>query len=188
MSCRSMRRCVTGGFPSGRSRCVTYWGSTSGLKGQRGGGLDEVLIAAGRIGLAAGKGYYLYRQRGKAGAEDPAVAAMAEADRVAKGIRPKRLADGEIRIRCVTAMAGAGARLLADGIVKRPDDIDMVAVHALGFARRTGGVMFAADLLGLSEVRQKLLAMSRVSARIAPPGQMFDDLVGSRKGFSELNS
>jgi 3-hydroxyacyl-CoA dehydrogenase len=160
----------------------------SGLKGQRGGGLDEDLIASGRIGLAAGKGYYLYRQRGKAGAEDPALAAMVESDRAAKSIRPKRLSDGEIRIRCLTAMAGAGAQLLSDGIVKRPDDIDMVAVHALGFARRTGGVMFAADLLGLLEVRQRLLEMSRVSSRIAAPGQIFDDLVASRKGFSELNS
>ena len=91
-------------------------------------------------------------------------------------------------MRCVAAMAGAGAQILADGHVRRPADIDMVAVHSMGFARRTGGVMYAADLLGLSEVQKTLSKMSQVSSRIAPPVSMFQDLIRSEKTFDDLNA
>ena len=163
-------------------------GSPVGRSGQPGGGLDEVLMRAGRLGIAAGRGYYLYPQPGKPGVEDAQIAALAEADRAKKGIRPRELSDGEIRMRVVAAMAGTGAQLLAEGAVRRPADIDMVAVHGLGFARRTGGVMFAADLLELIYVRQRLAEMSRRSGRIAPPATMFQDLIRSGKYFDDLNA
>lgn len=156
--------------------------------GRRGGGLDASLAAAGRVGLAVGRGYYLYRQKGKLGDEDPEIAVLAEADRTAKGVRAGALSDGDIRKRCLAAMAGAGARMLAEGHVRRPADIDMVAVHSMGFARRTGGVMYAADLLGLSEVQRTLAAMAQVTPRIAPPSSVFRDLIRSEKLFDDLNS
>lgn len=112
---------------------------------------------------------------------------MADADRTAKGVRARTLSDGEVRKRCVAAMAGAGAQILADGQVRRPADIDMVAVHSMGFARRTGGVMYAADLLGLSEVQKTLSEMAQVTSRIAPPAPMFKDLIRSEKVFDDLN-
>lgn len=157
-------------------------------EGERGGGIDEVLIATGRLGLKTGRGYYIYREAGKPGAEDPEVAHMIKADREAKGITPRRLSDGLIRFRAVSAMAGAGAQILLDGLVKRPDDIDMVAVHGLGFARRTGGVMFAADLMGLEEVKRHLLEMSKLSARIPTPPAMIADLIRAGQTFSDLNN
>ena len=156
--------------------------------GTRGAGLDASLVAAGRTGLAVGRGYYLYKQKGKIGGEDPEVAVLADADRTAKGIRARALSDGDIRKRCLAAMAGAGAQILADGQVRRPADIDMVAVHSMGFARRTGGVMYAADLLGLSEVQRTLQQMAQETPRIAAPAQMFQDLIRSEKTFDDLNS
>lgn len=160
----------------------------SGLEGQMGGGLDEALVAAGRTGAAAGRGYYLYRQRGAAGVEDPEVEAMAEADRTAKGIKARSMSDGDVRKLCLAAMAGAGAHVLADEVVKRPADIDMVCVHGLGFARRTGGVMFAADLLGLKSVHKWLQDLSQYSSRIAAPASVLGDLARSGKAFGDLNA
>ncbi|NNE80623.1 MAG: hypothetical protein HKN18_10160 [Silicimonas sp.] len=159
-----------------------------GMEGQRGGGIDAVLASVGRFGISVGRGYYLYRHRGKPGIEDTDIQQMIEADRTAKGIQPRAVTDAEIRFRCVAAMAGAGAQLVAEGIAKRPADIDMVAVHGLGFARRTGGVMFAADLMGLKEVSQQISAMARDSARIPPPPSILTDLIRSKKGFSDLNA
>jgi 3-hydroxyacyl-CoA dehydrogenase len=157
-------------------------------EGERGGGLDPVLTSVGRLGISVGRGYYLYRHRGKPGLEDNEVAQMVEADRAAKGISPRALSDGEIRKRCVSAMAGAGVQILAEGIARRPADIDLVAVHGLGFARRTGGVMFAADQLGLDVVRGYLNEQSAVSTRIKEPPPMLLDLIRSKKGFGALNS
>ncbi len=159
--------------------------AAQGLEGQRGGGIDPVLISVGRLGMSKGRGYYSYEHRGKAGKSDPIVEEMIEADRVAKGIKLRKLSDGEIRSRCVAAMAGAGAHLLQEGIAKRAEDIDMVAVHGLGFARRTGGVMFAADLLDPEQVMQLLAAMSQESTRIEPPADLLRDIAENGGRFTQ---
>ncbi len=156
-----------------------------GMEGQRGGGIDSVLIATGRLGMATHRGYYIYKQRGKPGVPDPEVEAMIDADRAAKQIKIRVLTDGEIRARCVSAMAGAGAHLLGEGIARRSEDIDMIAIHGLGFARRTGGVMFAADLIGPDQVLKHVTAMSRESAAIQPPAQLLTEIV-ENKGFFTL--
>jgi 3-hydroxyacyl-CoA dehydrogenase len=157
-------------------------------EGLRGGGIDEVLVGMGRLGAGVGRGYYAYEQRGAAGQEDPEVLQMVAADRDGKGITPQPISDATIRFRALSAMAGAGAQLLVDETAKRPADIDMVAIHGLGFARRTGGVMFAADLLGLKSVHDHLLDMSQHSMRIASPPSIIKDLIQSEKTFSDLNS
>lgn len=157
-------------------------------EGMRGGGLDNVLTSVGRLGISVGRGYYLYRHRGRPGIEDQEVAQMVDADRGAKRISARAVSDGEIRKRCLAAMAGVGAQMLAEGVAKRPADIDLVAVHGLGFARRTGGVMFAADQLGLETVRALLAEQSEVSARITAPPPMLADLIRSKKGFADLNA
>ncbi|NNE88557.1 MAG: hypothetical protein HKN27_10815 [Silicimonas sp.] len=156
-------------------------------EGARGGGLDSVLTSVGRLGISVGRGYYLYRHRGRPGIEDHEVAQMVDADRGAKRINVRALSDGEIRKRCVAAMAGVGAQMLTEGVAKRPADIDLVAIHALGFARRTGGVMFAADQLSLDVVRALLAEQSSQSARITAPPPMLQDLIRSKKSFADLN-
>ncbi len=157
------------------------------MEGQRGGGIDSVLISTGRLGLSTGRGYYIYKQRGKPGVPDPDVEAMIDADRTAKQIKIRVLTDGEIRARCVSAMAGAGAHLMGEGIAKRAEDIDMIAIHGLGFARRSGGVMFAADLLGPEQVLKHVTAMSRESAAIKPPAPLLTEIVENDGFFTLLD-
>lgn len=167
---------------------IRRYSSHGSGEGQRGGGIDDVLVGTGRLGAAVGRGYYAYKHRGAPGEEDIEVSQMIIADRDGKGITPKRMTDATIRFRALSAMAGAGAQLLVEGIAKRPADIDMVAVHGLGFARRSGGVMFAADLLGLKSVHEHLLDMSQHSMRIASPPSMIKDLMRSEQNFSDLNT
>lgn len=155
-----------------------------GMEGRRGGGIDPVLVSTGRLGIAVGRGYYVYSQPGKPGVPDPGVEQMVEADRSAKRIRARSMTDGEIRTRCVAAMAGAGAQMLQEGIVRRAADIDMVAVHGLGFARRTGGVMYAADLLGLKQVLRLVSEMSGESGRVPAPAGTLIELAGNGGAFT----
>ena len=150
--------------------------------------LGAQLADAGRLGRANGRGFYLYSENGRKGVEDPEVLAMIDAERAKSGKKPRGIDDGEVRLRCVAAMAGAGAQLLAEGVAKTPSDIDMVAIHGLGFARRTGGVMFAADLIGLAQVRQLLMDMSQASPRLSPPSPAFQDLIKAGKSFAALES
>ena len=150
--------------------------------------LTAGLIEAGRFGRANGRGFYTYAQRGRRGVEDPDVTEYVEAVRRTKSIKPRTISDGEIRMKCVAAMAGAGARALADGFARTPSDIDMVAIHGLGFARRTGGVMFAADLMGLEKVRSLLTEMTELSNRIPVPSPVFKDLIRANQTFAALDS
>lgn len=150
--------------------------------------LSGRLADAGRAGRMSGRGFYAYGQRGGKGIEDPDVVALIEAERREKGITARVMNDGEVKKRCLAAMAGAGAQMLTDGTARSPADIDMVAIHGLGFARRTGGVMFAADLLGLAEVRQLILEMSQRTPHVSPPSPVFQDLIKAGKGFAALGS
>ena len=163
------------------------WRDLLGLSKRSLRGYDATLAGAGRTGRAAGAGYYHYPAVGKPGVEDPAVSALFEEERRANGVTPRNMSDGEVRKRCVAAMAGAGAAMLADGTAERPSDVDMVAIHALGFARRTGGVMFAADLLGLKETRALLAEMAQKTGQIAPPSPIFGDLIKAGQTFANLN-
>ncbi len=160
----------------------------SGTEGMRGGGIDAVMISVGRLGISVGRGYYVYDKKLPPVSEDQELVEMIAADRRGKSITPRKVTDAEVRFRCVSAMAGAGAALVNEGLAKRPADIDMVAIHGLGFARRTGGVMFAADLLGLDEVHKHLLDMSRESSRVPTSPAMIKDLINAGQTFSDLNA
>ena len=176
------------GLPLGSFAWRDAEGLSRARRTQQVADLGAQLVDAGRLGRANGRGFYLYNESGRKGVEDPEVLAMIDEDRAKKGKKPRSINDGLVRKRCVAAMAGAGAQLLAEGIAKTPSDIDMVAIHGLGFARRTGGVMFAADLIGLAEVRQLLLDMSQASQRLSPPAAAFQDLIKSGKSFAALDS
>ncbi len=151
-------------------------------------GLGHLIAEKGRVGHGVGRGFYTYRNRGRAGEEDAAVEAMIEEERKRLNFTPQNLPDREIRARCLAAMAGAGAELLEQGTAANPGEIDIVAIHGLGFARRTGGVMFGADILGLKRVRDLLQEMSAISPRVAPPVEIFDTLIAADKAFADLNA
>lgn len=168
------------------------WRDLRGLAQARGKGRGDTLGALmaehGRLGRANGRGFYLYRNRSRRGAEDPDSARLIADERKRRGIAPAGLDDGAIRVRCLAAMAGAGAAMLADGTARSPSDIDMVAIHGLGFARRTGGVMFAADLIGLERVRDILTELAGRDSRIPAPSPVLLDLIRAGQGFAALDS
>lgn len=64
--------------------------------------------------------------------------------------------DEEIVERFLLALSDEGARLIADGVAWRADDVDVAAISGLGFPRERGGPMFQADRIGLPVVMEKL--------------------------------
>ncbi|MXQ06773.1 hypothetical protein GQ651_02825 [Alphaproteobacteria bacterium GH1-50] len=175
------------GLPYGSFAWRDAQGLERALKDRSAGEVDSRLAANGRTGRKVGRGFYSYARRGAPGVEDPLVAQLIQTMRAERGIKPRKPSDGEVRLACVAAMAGAGARMLMEGTALRPSDIDMVAVHGLGFARRTGGVMFAADLIGLERIRDVLARLSERERRVPKPSPIFDDLIRAGKGFSDLD-
>lgn len=103
---------------------------------------SDLLVRAGRLGQKSGAGWYDYQPGDRVPYPSLAVEALI-APMVQKhpGAGPE-----EIRTRLLGVMAAEGEAILAEGIAKRPVDIDLVEVHGYGFPRHKGGPMFQAAL------------------------------------------
>jgi 3-hydroxyacyl-CoA dehydrogenase len=113
--------------------------------------VPDLLCEAGRLGRKTGAGYYRYGDGGKPQV-DPAVHALIEQARAAKGIVARRLDDDEICRRALLALVNEAALLLAEGDAERATDVDVALVNGYGFPRWEGGPVFRArergDALG----------------------------------------
>jgi 3-hydroxyacyl-CoA dehydrogenase len=113
--------------------------------------VPDLLCEAGRLGRKTGAGYYRYGDGGKPQV-DPAVHALIEQARAAKGIVARRLDDDEICRRALLALVNEAALLLAEGVAERATDVDVALVNGYGFPRWEGGPVFRArergDALG----------------------------------------
>lgn len=88
---------------------------------------------------------------------------------------------------CLSAMANQGARLISEGVARRPSDIDAVAVLTGIFPRWQGGPMFHADTRGLLVVRADLRRRSDSAPQIFAPDPLFDRLIADGRDFAVLN-
>lgn len=111
----------------------------------------DQLFAAGRLGRRSKAGWYAYGEDGKP-APDPAIEALIAAHAERHGLTLRAIDDTEIRERLLYAMVNEGARLIDEGVVARPHEIDIAMVHGIGFPSYLGGPLWWADTLGLASV------------------------------------
>jgi 3-hydroxyacyl-CoA dehydrogenase len=110
----------------------------------------ERMVAAGRLGQKAGKGFYRYE--GRARVADPEALAIIAAVSRELGIAPRQIPDAEIRDRLLHPLVNAGAQLVEDGIALRSGDVDTVYINGYGFPAWRGGPMYWAESHGLERV------------------------------------
>ena len=111
----------------------------------------EQMVAAGRLGQKTGSGWYSYDENRKASA-NPLTEEMIAAHAERHGLKLRDIGEDEIRERLLYAMVNEGAKLLSEGIVPRPHEIDVALVNGLGWPSYTGGPMHWADQIGLDKV------------------------------------
>lgn len=105
-----------------------------------------------------------------------------------KATLPKAPPDANIvQNACLAAMANQGARLLSEGVARRPSDIDAVAVLSGIFPRWQGGPMFQADRRGLLVLRADLRHRAETAPQIYEPDALFDDLIADGHDFGWLD-
>ena len=103
------------------------------------------LIRAGRLGCKSGEGFFRY---GKGPAAGKSVSPLLP-KLIAQWARPPRRHDAQsIAARLLSAMVLEAARILHEGKVRDPRDIDLAMVFGLGFPESRGGLLFWADGLG----------------------------------------
>src|SRR5262245_1679477 len=111
----------------------------------------QELVSAGRLGHKSGAGFYSHAKGGKGG-DDPAFAAMLEKCRTAK----RAIAQDEITDRLFLPMLVEASRVLAEGIVRDPGDVDMGLILGIGFPAFRGGILRWADTISLPAILDKL--------------------------------
>jgi len=113
--------------------------------------LREALCAAGRFGQKNGKGFYDYDESRNRTPSDEVRALIAEF--AAKSGTPQReISREEIKERLLYPMVNEGAMILDEGMAQRASDIDVVWINGYGWPLYTGGPMFWADTVGLTNV------------------------------------
>lgn len=154
-------------------------------EGERWADWPDRLVELGRLGRKTGRGYYIYGEGRPQ--PDPEVEAIFAAERAARGITPRAVSDDEIVARYMAAMVNEGARIVDEGIARRPVDVDVVKLYGYGFPRFRGGPMLWADTVGLGTV----LATIRDAAQDDPwfwrPAPLLERLAREGRTFASLN-
>ncbi len=150
---------------------------------ERADDLLERLNALGRFGQKSGAGWYRYDAERRP-LPDPAVTQLIEDQARERGMTRRTLSDAEILERCVYAMINEGARLLADGSVPRPQEIDVIWVHGFGFPAYRGGPMYYADRIGLPTLLGRLRHYAEaVGPEYFAPAPLIEQLAAEGRGF-----
>lgn len=111
----------------------------------------EQLYSLGRYGQKSGKGWYRYNEERKA-SPDPEIDELILRHSQRNGITRTAISDEDVLDRLLLAMVNEAGRLLDEGVVARPAEIDVAMINAIGFPAHTGGPLFWADERGLTHV------------------------------------
>ncbi len=118
-----------------------------------------------RLGRKNGRGFYLYEN----GKEKEADGSIYEELRPAVPDEQVLLDSAMIRDRTVLAMINEAARVLEEGLVDGPGDIDLGMITGTGFPPFRGGLLRYADSIGNATITQRLEALARgVGPRFEP--------------------
>ncbi|OMO87975.1 Crotonase superfamily [Corchorus capsularis] len=127
--------------------------------------LVELLVKKGRNGKNNGKGYYIY-EKGSKPKPDPSVLPIIEEFRqltkTMPGGKPISVTDKEILEMVLFPVVNEACRVLDEGVVVRPSDLDIASVLGMSFPSYRGGIVFWADTVGVDHVYKSLKKWSEM--------------------------
>jgi 3-hydroxyacyl-CoA dehydrogenase/enoyl-CoA hydratase/3-hydroxybutyryl-CoA epimerase/3-hydroxyacyl-CoA dehydrogenase/enoyl-CoA hydratase/3-hydroxybutyryl-CoA epimerase/enoyl-CoA isomerase len=125
------------------------------------------LVAAGRLGQKTGAGFFSYA-KGTRGVDDPALETVLAKCRTGR----RSVGMEEITDRLFLPMVTEASRVLMEGIVRDPGEVDMGLILGIGFPPFRGGLLRWADSLGMPAVLAKLEKYATLGTRFHPTEQM----------------
>lgn len=131
--------------------------------GQRWPVIADQVCEAGRLGQKTGAGWYRYDPDERTPVPDPAVRRLIEARSAEMGVRRREIGEREVLERCLLALINEGARILAEGLIQRPSDLDVIWRYGYGFPDAHGGPMYLAAKFGPREIEARLAHWRDVS-------------------------
>lgn len=143
--------------------------------GDGGGNMLDKMVESGRLGKKNGRGFYLYADRKKKVDESLAEAIPRTASR--------SFAPDHIQDRCVLLMLNEAAMCLAEGIVRRPQDVDAGMIFGTGFPPFRGGLLRYADSLSIEKVLGRMEALAATCGERFKPTALLMDMKTGKKTF-----
>ncbi|HEV3142312.1 MAG TPA: 3-hydroxyacyl-CoA dehydrogenase NAD-binding domain-containing protein [Gemmataceae bacterium] len=125
--------------------------------------LLEDLVAAGRLGQKSGAGFYRYA-KGLKGEDDPAVAPILAKHRK----ETRKIAPEEITERLFLPMLTEATRVLEEGLVRDPTDVDMGLILGIGFPPQRGGILRWGDSVGAANILKTLAKYEKLGGCFKP--------------------
>jgi 3-hydroxyacyl-CoA dehydrogenase len=147
--------------------------------------LPDALVAAGRLGQKAGKGWYRYEPGDRTRHHHPEVDAIVGAERGRLGVAQRAIDDEEIVERCVYALINEGARILEEGVAASAADVDTIWLNGYGFPKARGGPMRYADDVGLPKVLAAIKRFADRDPAFWRPARLLVSLAESGRGFGD---
>ncbi len=147
----------------------------------------DQLCEDGHFGQKTGKGYYVYEAGKRAGVPNPDVPGLIDANRAELGITPRDFSDEEIVRRYMAAMVNEAARVVGEGIARRPLDVDMTLLFGYGFPRYRGGPLKWADMVGLDTLLADIKTYASEDSYFWQPAPLLEQLVAEGRSFDDLN-
>lgn len=143
------------------------------------------LVEAGRSGAAARQGFHDYPEGIPEGIASAEADALVETARREAAVIAHAITDEEIVQRSHLAFVLEALRCLDDGTARTAGDIDLVAVHGLGFPRAQGGPLYQAEQRGLDDLRLRLANLAETrDARFWTPPAYLDALISTGERLS----
>ena len=148
--------------------------------------IADRICEKGRFGQKTGAGWYKYEKASRTPIPDPEVEAIIIGVSDELGIERHKIADDEIRERCLYSLINEGAKILDEGLALRPGDIDVIWIYGYGFPVHRGGPMFYADQVGVKTVYDALSRLYDVHGELLKPAPLLEKLAREGKKFKDL--
>ena len=137
------------------------------------------LQATKLLGRKAGSGFYEYDGERASGIRERTYEELG----AAVPAQRRELSASDIRDRAVLVMVNEAARVLEDGIVPGPGDVDLGMITGTGFPPFRGGLLRYADSLGLPQVVARLEELERRHGPRFAPAPLLRQYAQQGRGF-----
>jgi len=128
------------------------------------------MAKAGRLGQKSGRGFFSYDNKRGRPEPDPSFAKFAEVYKSGD----QTFSRDELTNRLFMPMFLEATRVLQDGIVRNPRDVDLGLIFGLGFPPFKGGLLFWADTVGAVQMLENCRQLESIGARGEPTEMLLD--------------